>query len=170
MKKLIFATIVIILLSTTGCIRKDAVKVREVENISLSVRDGVKINAIVRVENSAGHNIRISDIRFDVNDLRGNTIGELVVDEELHLPRKSETSILVPVDLRLKDSFGGLMMLRDLANITDKLTVTGSATMKMGALKRKITFENVLLSDLLAIFETPAPIEDPMIIGAGAAI
>ncbi len=151
-------------LSVAGCVRQDAVKVREVESISLSVRDGVKVNAILRIENSAGRNIRISDVRFDVNDLRGNNIGELVVDEELVIPKKSVTSIFVPVNVHLKDTFGGLMMLRDIANITDRLLVSGSAQMKMGAVKKKITFTNVLLSDILAIFETPDAAPDPYII------
>lgn len=151
-------------LSMAGCVRRDAVKIREVESISLSMRDGVKINAILRVENSAGRNIRISDVHFDVNDLRGNNIGELVIDEELFVPKKSVTSIFVPVNVYLKDAFGGLMLLRDIANVTDKLLVTGSAQMKMGAVKKKITFNNVPLSDILAIFETTDPAPDPYII------
>lgn len=164
MKSFFIAFVVLAALSVAGCVRQDAVKVKEVENISVSVRDGVKLNAILRVENSAGRNIKISDVRFDVNDLRGKNIGELVIDEELFIPKKSEISILVPVNVYLKDAFGGLRMLRDIAGIKDKLLVTGSAQMKMGVVKKKITFTNVLLSDILAIFETPDPSSDPYII------
>lgn len=165
MKRFLPAAVAVLgLLLFTGCVREDAVKIYGLDSISVSMQGGTTINAIVDVGNTSSRNIRISDVYFTINDLRGNEVGDITVDSELYVPKKRREAILIPMKVRLSDPVSGMRLLKNLDDISNRITVNGSAVVKMGAAKKKVVFENVLFSTLISTFESVDPQKTPMIL------
>lgn len=164
MKRIALAAIAVSTLLMTGCIREDAVKIKEIDNISFSVRDGGKVNAVLVVENTTSHDIKIRDTNFTVTDMNGSRLAELWVDGEMYFLRKSETSVIVPLRVRLSNPVAGLMLMRDIGSLGDKVLVTGSARVKMGIVNRKIEFRDIPVSNIISNFDPEQPLKTPKIL------
>lgn len=152
MKKLIPLLIIAAALMT-GCMREDAVKFHEIENISISVGSTVAVNTVLLVENTSGRKITLSDAVFHVSDAAGNEIGTVMVADELVLPKKSTVSLHVPVRIKLSNPFVGLSLVKNLSSEAPRLLVNGSAKIKAGGLRKKYKVENMPLSKFISIFE-----------------
>lgn len=154
------------MLLATGCVKEDAVKVHEVENISFSMQGGTKIVAMLRVENASGRNIKVMDMDFVACDLQGNEIAQLTVDEDIYVPRRSETSVVLPIRVRLSDPVSGARLLRNLNSVAGRVTLTGTAVVKFGGIRKKYDLRDVPLSNIISNFE-PTRRDVPKIIEGG---
>lgn len=165
MKKYVLLAAMAVMMLATGCIKKDAVRVYDVESLSVSMQGGPKINAVLSVNNSSGYNIKVLGMDLDVADFGGNDIARLVVDDEIFIPKRSVSSVLLPLKVSLTDPINGLRLLRNLENVTDRVMVTGSVTVRYGGIRKKYDFENIPLSNIIANFEGTHPSDMPKIIG-----
>ncbi len=147
MKKLILLLFPLLMLA--GCINEDDLKFHRVENLSVST----VVNAVIVVENSSGRNITVSDAMFRVFDRENNEIGILTVADELHLPKKSTTSLAVPIRIRLTNPLVGLGLLSNIEENARNMTVTGNFRVKAGMLKKNFKVNDMPLSEFLSIFE-----------------
>lgn len=151
MKKIVLLLLPLFLLA--GCISEDDLRFHHVKDLSVSIGTTTVVNAVLVVENSSGRNVTVSDTLFHVFDHEGSEIATLTVTDELLLPRRSITSLTVPVRIRFVNPLLGLGVLSDIERSAEKMTVTGSFRVKAGALKKNFKVENVPLSEFLSIFE-----------------
>jgi predicted RecA/RadA family phage recombinase len=140
------------LLVLTGCIKAEDLQFRQVEDLSVSIGSTTAVNAVVVMDNNSGSNVRISDAMFHVTDMEGNEIGTVTVAGELLLPKRSTTSVAVPLRIRLSNPLAGLEMMSNIEENAKKMRVNGSAKVKAGILKKKFKVEDVPLSEIISIF------------------
>lgn len=158
------AAVLAMLLLAQGCVKKDALKIHGVEDISISMQGGTRINALLRVENTSGSNMKLLRVDCEVSDMQGRVIAELTVEDEVHIPKRTVTNVLLPMKVTLVDPIAGLRLFRDIDGMSRKAMVSGTATVKYGCMKRKHDFENVPLSKIMESFDPGGPMKTPRII------
>jgi hypothetical protein len=151
MKKLILLLLPVLVLA--GCVSEDDLIFHRVEDLSVSLGSTTVVNAVIMVENTSRQNVRVNDAVFSIFDSGKNEIGTLTVADELLLPKKSVTSLRVPLRIRLTDPIAGLGLLSNIEENAGRMTVTGNVRVKAGMLKKKFKVKNVPLSEFLSIFE-----------------
>lgn len=164
MKKTLLLAVAAVALLMTGCVKPDSVKIHKLENVSISLQGGTKISAIVLVENTLKRNITVRALDFVITDPAGTELAQMEVEDEVLVPKNGMSSVLLPIKVRLTDPVGGLRMLRDIDDISDRLRVTGTAMVKTGGIKKKYKFENVPLSNIIANFDPEGALKSPKII------
>ncbi len=150
MKRLILLLLPLFMLAS--CIKEDDIKFHKLEDMSVSVGPTTVINAVVSVENSSRRNVRVSDAAFRVTDRENNEIGTVTVPGQLRIPKRSTTSIAVPIRIRLSNPLLGLGLLSDMEKNAKRLYVTGDVVVRAGLLKKKIKIKDMPLSEFMSIF------------------
>lgn len=136
----------------TGCVKQDSVRILGLEDVSISLGSTTAVNAVVSVENSSGKKIKVSDALFHITDPLGNEIATLTLANDITLPRKSTSSVEVPVRLKLANPLGGIALLRNFEENAARMLVTGSAKLKAGGLGKKYEVNKMPLSAFIPIF------------------
>lgn len=152
MKKLLFAFVASLLLFT-NCIKEDSVKFHGVEDVKISIGPTTAVNLVLSVENSSCSKIRVNDALFHITDPYGNEIATLTVIEEVALPRKSTTSVSIPVRIRLTDPLRAVSIISNIRSEAPRMLVTGSARLNAGAMRKKYEVNKMPLSRFISIFE-----------------
>lgn len=133
----------------TGCIREDAVVFRGVSDVDFSLKGSPRISAVLEAENKSNRNISLRDAAFSVTTPEGSTIGKVMLEDELFIPKRSVTSLYVSLKVSIDNPFKVLALLGDLENDSPTLFVNGSVTVKAGCIKKKIRVKEMPLRDFI---------------------
>lgn len=155
----ILITALAVIMTATGCIRRDAIRFNGITDMNVSLQTSPRVDAVLLVENTSGYNVSIRDIAFNVTDKQGNLIGKVIVTQELSLPKRSETQLLVPLKISITNPLKGLALLTNIERNASTLFVSGSATVKAGWMKKTIRVENISLAEFTNYLKGTFPAE-----------
>lgn len=155
----ILITTLAVIMTATGCMRRDAIKFNGIVDMDVSLQASPRVDAVLSVENISGYNVFIRDVAFNVTDDKGGLIGKVIVTQELLLPKRSETQLLVPLKITITNPLKGLAILTDIERNASKLFVSGSATLKAGWMKKTIRVENISLAEFTNYLKGAFPAE-----------
>lgn len=136
-------------LALSCCMKPDDVQIVGLEE--LGMESMTKPVVTVRVRNSSRKNILISEGRFTMYSSSGK-IGDVMLTDDILLPKRSETSVRLPLRVRISNPLAAAALVAGRGVDTDRMTLTGEATVKAGAMKKKFTFDNAPFSRFLTIF------------------
>ena len=149
-KKYLF---LLLLLPLVGCIKPSDLRFGGIESTRITAlgasQSGLAI--ALKVANTSGTNLTL--IRGNIRLYKGEQLlSEAIVDDKVKLPRKFDGTIEVPIRVRMGD--GGLLgMLGTMgilyANGLQGTTVSGSAIVRAGMVRKKISFDNINTDQLL---------------------
>lgn len=149
MKRVFLAVVMAVVM--TGCIKHGDVELIGLEDMAIS--PGIPVTAVdlvLRVDNSSGKNIRSRDAEFVLTDSRDREIAVVVVAEDLLLPRRSTTDLLVPLRVTITNPLAGLKILGNFEAELSKLYVTGGAQIKIGGVKRRYAVDKMPVSMIIS--------------------
>lgn len=149
----ILAAATVLALALTGCMRKDAVIFRGVSDVDISLQGSPRMAAVLEVENTSNKNITLRDAAFRVTAKDGTLIGKVMVENDLFIPKRSVTSLYVPLKISIDNPLRALALLGDLEKSAPSLFVTGSVTVKAGCVRKKIEVNETPLSEVVKYFK-----------------
>ncbi len=132
-------------LTLSGCIKPSDIKLRNVENVSVSIMGNVRITLSLDIENLSGFNVRVQDIKLTLHDNQSAELAEIVVNESIFLRRRSAQCVDIPVHVKLNDPIKALSLLGSLRNGSDDIFVSGQFVLKTCGIKKKEKIENIPL-------------------------
>ncbi|MCC8034408.1 MAG: hypothetical protein LIO77_00540 [Rikenellaceae bacterium] len=142
-------TAVLAALALFSCMHPDDIRILELEHLGMETM--TKPVVTVRVRNDSRKNIRITEGRFTLASPSGR-IGEVMLTDRIDIPKRSETSITLPIRIKISNPLAAASLAAGGGAAADRLTVTGEATVKAGAMKKKFAFDNAPFSRFLTIF------------------
>lgn len=151
MKRIIYtiAAAAVTALLLSGCIRKDAIVFHGVSDIDISLQGSPRIEAVVRVENTSRKNITLQQAAFNLTARDGSVIAKAVVEGDVFIPRRSTSSLNIPVRISIDNPLKGLALLGDIEKNSPLLMVTGSVRVKAGCIKKRVEVDGIPLSEFL---------------------
>ncbi|MFI3265602.1 MAG: hypothetical protein R3Y15_00430 [Rikenellaceae bacterium] len=136
MKKILFIFVAIFI--ATSCVREDQFNFESIDKIGFSNVSlvGANIDSELTISNQSRKRLTIKQVELNIS--KGErTIARAKLQEPVVVNKRSQES--VEATIRLTTSPGiGAFALMGLANDIDQLTVEGFATIKLGAINRKI--------------------------------
>lgn len=148
-----------VLLTATGCLRKDAVKVYNVTDFSISLQSSPRVNLVVSVENTSHRNITISDAALELTDSKGVRVAKVIVGNDLVLPKQSLIDLPVPLKLSVENPLKALALLGDIERNMAAVFVSGEATVKAGCFRKRIHIDRMSLNEFINRYGN-IPVED----------
>lgn len=142
-------TFTLLPLLMAACISADDINVKGIESFEL--KSLTRPSLVIDVENRSGKNISLAGGRFM---LERDSVGivEVMLAEEVVVPRKSDGLVTVPLQVRVTDPLVLLSISLGGRLITDDMTVSGEVVAKAGAMSRKFEYEHMPLKKFLSIF------------------
>ncbi|MCD7969471.1 MAG: hypothetical protein LUF87_03875 [Alistipes sp.] len=153
----LMAVAAVLLCVLQSCIKADDIRVVEVEKWGMESLTKPVIT--LRVRNDSRRNIEILSGRFSLYGPSGK-VCDVLLTGEVFIPKRSETSVDLPLRVRLSDPFAAASVFSS-SGAASRLTVTGQAEVKAGNARRNFALEGAPVSRFLSIFgadETIDPI------------
>lgn len=151
MRIVIFILAATVALTMSSCVRIDDINVQSVENVSIEGMS--KLNLTLRVENRAGSKVTIKEGRMTLNQ-GTEKVMELMIPSAIVVPRRSVSSVEIPIRVKLNNPLSALALLRNIEKQSNTLTVSGRFKVKAGMMSKEIVLENVPLSQIMTTFGT----------------
>lgn len=142
----------IALVLSTGCIRKDAVKILGISDVNVSLKGTPSVDFVLNAENTSGRNITISNAVLELSDAGENRIARIMAGSDIFIPKRSITEIAVPLRISIDNALAGLALLGNLEQNLKTLYVSGCVTVKAGCLRKNVKIERMLVSDFINRF------------------
>lgn len=132
-----------------SCVKQDDFSIVEVEELGLESL--TKPIVTLRVRNDSRRTVRLLSGRFTVSTPAGK-IGEVILTEEVVIPKKSETSVTLPLRMRISNPLAAAPLLSGKGVDAERLLVTGEVKVKAGAASRDFSVGEVPFSQFISIF------------------
>ncbi len=137
-------------LALASCVKSDDVIVRGVEKMGFD--GGARFEIVLSVENRSGTNIHLHSGRVTV--MSGDQpIAEVMLSDKVRLPRRSTTSVSLPLQYRIIDPITAFMLMKKGKKIPEGLTLSGEAKVRAGMAKYTYRFDGEELSKFLFKFD-----------------
>lgn len=149
MKTVKFFPILLLFALLCSCSLTDKVKVDSFDGIDMDRLSSLTLN--LKATNNSCHSLRLNDAAIAVSS--GSTrVGTLTLRAPVGLASHSSSRLSIPLDARFENPLSALSLVRNLQRNPDRITLTGTATVKFGLFKRRFTFNELPLSKFLSTF------------------
>jgi hypothetical protein len=146
MKKFVF--ILLVAFAAASCVGRDDVRVGGITDLTLS---SSTIGLSVNVENRSAHKLHLKECQFDVM-VRGRRALVVKLTEPVTVAPRFLGDVPVTLKLQITDPIAGLAALGSIQKAPDVVTISGEVVVKAGWQRKKITFKDEPLSQILSKF------------------
>ncbi len=155
MKKIIYWALLLCAVVMSGCIKRSDIVFHKVEGVNFFGQTGMEM--ALKVENKAGVNVKLHS-GVMILSLDGRPALEVSLKEQVVIPKRSETTIVLPLKMRLVNPIAALSLMGGgIGDKASRITVSGKATAKVGLAKKRYEVDDMPLGDLLAKFGVSNP-------------
>lgn len=133
-----------------ACTKQEDVKISGVEGVKMRgvTMSQAGIDLALRASNASGSKVMLTAADFSILK-NGEKLLNVVLTDKAVLHRKSDEVVTLPLNVRFGGMLGALGMMSAFSKGMDGVTVSGTATVRTGWLKKKVRFENVPADVLL---------------------
>ncbi len=149
MKKIVILISIVSCLLFSSCLNVDDIQVVGVERFD--IKSMSKLELGIEVKNDSKRKIKIKSAGLELHQ-GDKHILSLIVNQEVLVPRMSQSVIDIPIHLKLRQPILSMLIVSDLDKYKSSLSVSGEVRVKVGVMTKKFTLKEMPVSQFIDTF------------------
>ena len=149
MKKIVILISIVSCLLFSSCLNVDDIQVVGVERFD--IKSMSKLELGIEVKNDSKRKIKIKSAGLELHQ-GDKHILSLIVNQEVLVPRMSQSVIDIPIHLKLRQPILSMLIVSDLDKYKSSLSISGEVRVKVGVMTKKFTLKEMPVSQFIDTF------------------